>query len=67
VSSFSPLTVTDIRPSGEISMRAIAAPLARTPLMARLISASVNLVFDIATALFMGFPHVQSKPRKLNR
>jgi hypothetical protein len=40
--------LTNMRPSGQISTLAIAAPLAKTPFIARLMSASVNLVFDIA-------------------
>jgi hypothetical protein len=42
----SSLTVTDMRPSGQISTPVISAPLARTHLIARLISASVNHRLD---------------------
>src|SRR5580698_2409471 len=48
VSDFSSFTVTDMRPSGQISTLAICPPPSTTPLTARLTSASVNLVFDIA-------------------
>src|SRR5262249_16677403 len=38
---------TEMRPSGQISTRTTLAPPSRTPLTARLTSASVNLAFDI--------------------
>jgi hypothetical protein len=39
----------EMRPSGQISIRATLPPLSITPLTARLTSASVNLVLDIKT------------------
>jgi hypothetical protein len=58
----SSFTVTDMRPSGQISTLETRPPPSNTPLTARRTSASVNLVFDMLSGTYV---RSKSKPPRL--